>query len=60
MDDIIITRGDTVETSQLKQTVSKEFGVKDLGQQRYFLGSGNCKVLERDSSLAAEVCLGPS
>jgi hypothetical protein len=38
VDDIVITGGDTFEMSQLKQKLSKEFEVKDLGQLRYFLG----------------------
>jgi hypothetical protein len=37
VDDIIITRDDEVEISQLKN-LSKEFEVKDLGQLKYFLG----------------------
>jgi hypothetical protein len=38
VDDIIITGDDSFEMSQLKQKLSKEFEVKDLGQLRYFLG----------------------
>jgi hypothetical protein len=38
VDDIIITGDDTFEMSQLKQKLSKEFEVKDLGQLKYFLG----------------------
>jgi hypothetical protein len=38
VDDIIIIGDDTFEMSQLKQKLSKEFEVKDLGQLRYFLG----------------------
>jgi hypothetical protein len=38
VDDIIITGDDSFKMSQLKQKLSKEFEVKDLGQLRYFLG----------------------
>jgi hypothetical protein len=38
VDDIIITGDDTVEIVRLKEDLSKEFEVKDLGQLRYFLG----------------------
>lgn len=38
VDDIIITRDDTLEISLLKEDLTKEFEVKDLGQRRYFLG----------------------
>jgi hypothetical protein len=37
VDDIIITRDDTVEIVRLKEDLSKEFEVKDLGQLQYFL-----------------------
>ncbi|CAD6271158.1 unnamed protein product [Miscanthus lutarioriparius] len=38
VDDIIITGDDTLEIARLKENLSKEFEVKDLGQLRYFLG----------------------
>jgi len=38
VDDIVITGGDTLEITRLKENLSKEFEVKDLGQLRYFLG----------------------
>ena len=38
VDDIVITGDDTLEIAQLKENLSKEFEVKDLGQLRYFLG----------------------
>jgi hypothetical protein len=38
VDDIIIAGDNTFEISQLKQKLSKEFEVKDLGKLRYFLG----------------------
>lgn len=38
MDDIIITGDDEVEVKRLKENLSKEFEVKDLGQLMYFLG----------------------
>jgi hypothetical protein len=38
VDDMIITGDDTLEISRLKENLSKEFEVKDLGQLRYFLG----------------------
>jgi len=38
VDDIIITGDDEVEVKRLKENLSKEFEVKDLGQLRYFLG----------------------
>nr|CAE05707.2 OSJNBb0065J09.3 [Oryza sativa Japonica Group] len=38
VDDIIITGDDTQEIAQLKENISKEFEVKDLGQLKYFLG----------------------
>jgi hypothetical protein len=37
--DIIITGDDEVEVKRLKENLSKEFEVKDLGQLRYFLGT---------------------
>ena len=38
VDDIIITGDDEREIIRLKENLSKEFEVKDLGQPRYFLG----------------------
>ena len=38
VDDIIITGDDEVEIKRLKENMSKEFEVKDLGQLKYFLG----------------------
>jgi len=38
VDDIIITSDDEREIIRLKENLSKEFEVKDLGQLRYFLG----------------------
>jgi transposase InsO family protein len=38
VDDMIITGDDCLEISRLKQNLSKEFEVKDLGQLKYFLG----------------------
>jgi len=38
VDDIVITGDDTLEITRLKENLSKEFEVKDLGQLRYFLG----------------------
>jgi hypothetical protein len=38
VDDIIITGDDEVEISRLKDSLRKEFEVKDLGQLKYFLG----------------------
>lgn len=35
---MIITGNDVVEIARLKENLSKEFEVKDLGQLRYFLG----------------------
>ena len=37
VDDIIITGDDEREIIRLKENLSKEFEVKDLGQLRYFL-----------------------
>ncbi|CAN1837958.1 Retrovirus-related Pol polyprotein from transposon TNT 1-94 [Linum perenne] len=38
VDDIIITGDDTEEIQQLKQSLAKEFDLKDLGELKYFLG----------------------
>ena len=38
VDDIVITGDDEREIIRLKENLSKEFEVKDLGQLRYFLG----------------------
>jgi len=38
VDDIIITGDDDMEIKHLKENLSKEFEVKDLGQLKYFLG----------------------
>ena len=38
VDGIVITGDDTLEIARLKENLSKEFEVKDLGQLRYFLG----------------------
>ena len=37
-DDIILTRDNSEELSELKKVLAREFEVKDLGQIRYFLG----------------------
>jgi hypothetical protein len=37
VDDIIITGDEVVEIRHLKDNLSKQFEVKDLGQLRYFL-----------------------
>ena len=38
VDDIVIIGNDEGSIAQLKQDLSTEFQVKDLGQIRYFLG----------------------
>jgi len=38
VDDIIITGDDEVEIKCMKENLSKEFEVEDLGQLKYFLG----------------------
>nr|CAE75905.1 OSJNBa0088I22.18 [Oryza sativa Japonica Group] len=38
VDDMIITGDDCLKISRLKENLSKEFEVKDLGQLKYFLG----------------------
>jgi hypothetical protein len=38
VDDIIITGDDEEETMKLKESLRKEFELKDLGQLKYFLG----------------------
>ena len=38
MDDIIVTGSDEEEINRLKQGLTAEFEVKELGQLRYFLG----------------------
>ena len=38
VDDIILTSDDEVEMINLKNTLSQEFEIKDLGALRYFLG----------------------
>ena len=38
MDDMIITRDDKEEICILKEHLSREFEMKDLGQLKYFLG----------------------
>ena len=38
VDDIILTRDNSEELSELKKVLAREFEVKDLGQMRYFLG----------------------
>ena len=37
MDDIIVTRNDEAEIERIKQRLAKDFGMKDLGNLRYFL-----------------------
>ena len=38
VDDMIITGSDTAEIRKLKERLFKEFEMKDLGRQKYFLG----------------------
>jgi len=38
VDDIVITRNDIVEISQLKEHLCRHFQTKDLGSLKYFLG----------------------
>jgi len=38
MDDIIVTGNDEKEKKTLRECLSKEFEIKDLGRLRYFLG----------------------
>ena len=38
VDDIILIKSDLLEKNQLKQFISLEFEIKDLGSLRYFLG----------------------
>jgi len=38
VDDIIVTEDDFVEQTQLKERLSQEFEIKDLGVLKYFLG----------------------
>lgn len=38
MDGIVITRDDATRIQSLKQLLSKEFEIKDLGHLRYFFG----------------------
>lgn len=38
VDDIILTRDDKDEMERLKKILATEFGIKDLGTLRYFLG----------------------
>ena len=38
VDDIVVTRNDTIEQGRLKQNLAREFEIKNLGQLRYFLG----------------------
>lgn len=38
VDDIILIKSDLLEKNQLKQYLSSEFEIKDLGSLRYFLG----------------------
>ena len=38
VDDMVVTGNDSVEMEALKNYLSREFGMKDLGQLKYFLG----------------------
>jgi hypothetical protein len=38
VDDIVITGDDAIEIRHLKDNLSEQFEVKDLGQLKYFLG----------------------
>ena len=38
MDDIILIGDDTVEMARLKKSLVDEFGIKDLGSLKYFIG----------------------
>lgn len=38
VDDIIVTGNDATEVAHLKESLAKEFEIKDLGSLQYFLG----------------------
>ncbi|TYK10665.1 Beta-galactosidase [Cucumis melo var. makuwa] len=49
VDDIILTGDDQIEISQLKQRMSDEFEIKDLGNMKYFLRMEVAKSKEGNS-----------
>lgn len=46
VDDIILTGDDLVEQEKSKTSPTKEFGIKDLGSLKYFLGMEAARMKE--------------
>ena len=54
VDDIILSGDDNLEIERLKGLLAWDFGIKDLGTLKYFLG-GICEIKERDFCF---LCIG--
>ena len=58
VDDIIVTRNDEKERQTLRQCLTKEFDIKELGWLKYFLG---IEVAHSKQGIyfLVEICNGP-
>ena len=55
VDDLSITRDDISIIDEVKKKLQQVFRTKDLGNL-VFLGNQDCKIKQRDSYIAKEVC----
>lgn len=54
VDDIVVTRNDNIEITNLKNKLAGEYEIKDLGNLKYFLGIEIFLIQERDLHLTTK------